>query len=154
MTRLNLAILSLVLSTGALAQERPLAWNKTRIVPPIEYDYPFPGDLRIARVDSEAAVRIACAGADFKSGYAMACNYRWGWHRCDVFIAADEVLATVGLTYEVALRHEIGHCNGWPGDHHGARYLEPNGELPAQVMPLRQNQFPAWLDERFFFPAR
>jgi len=143
MTRTSLTILTVLLSTGALAQAPPpVAWDKTKIVPPLEYDYPFPGELKIARLASEAEVRVACYGADFSSGHALACNVRWGKHRCDVYIAADKVLATVGLSYEVTLRHEQGHCNGWPGHHHGARYAT---DPPAQ-MPPRWSQEP-----RFYF---
>jgi len=46
--------------------------------------------------------------------------------------AADNVLAEVGLTSDIALRHELGHCNGWIG-HDGARYLDA---VPAPQMTL------------------
>jgi hypothetical protein len=39
-----------------------------------------------------------------------------------IYIAVNELLNTGhGWTYEVIHRHEIGHCNGWPGSHAGAR---------------------------------
>jgi hypothetical protein len=44
---------------------------------------------------------------------------------CHVFIASDEILKAVGWTYETVRRHEIGHCNGWPADHRGARAAPP-----------------------------
>jgi hypothetical protein len=48
---------------------------------------------------------------------------------CHVYIAEDEILKAAGLTYEIAYRHEIGHCNGWPADHPGAR---PAGAKPGK----------------------
>jgi hypothetical protein len=39
--------------------------------------------------------------------------------RCDVYVAPDYVLQRSGTNYEDVLRHEIGHCNGWAGNHAG-----------------------------------
>jgi hypothetical protein len=36
-------------------------------------------------------------------------------------LAIETQLAFDGLSYEIVLRHEVGHCNGWPGDHPGMR---------------------------------
>jgi hypothetical protein len=39
-----------------------------------------------------------------------------------VVILNDELLKEVSpWSYDVILAHEIGHCNGWPGSHVGAR---------------------------------
>jgi len=99
-------------------------WNKTKILPPEEFDHPYPGELRITRVESEDHMRALCKGVIFMTNRAVGCNVRFGDQVCIVFIGTDDLLATVGLDYETTLRHEIGHCNGWPGDHPGARYLE------------------------------
>ena len=35
----------------------------------------------------------------------------------------DEVLRKWGWNSGLILRHEIGHCNGWAGDHPGIRAI-------------------------------
>jgi hypothetical protein len=43
---------------------------------------------------------------------------------CLVVIGDEDILLTLGVfDAKVVLRHEIGHCNGWPGDHPRARPL-------------------------------
>jgi len=41
--------------------------------------------------------------------------------RSVVHIGERRLLALQSSSFENILRHEIGHCNGWPGDHRGAR---------------------------------
>src|SRR5262249_6210787 len=93
----------------------------------------------------EEEMYVACRNAVFKYGRAMGCNLRWGMIRCEIYIVADEVLATVGLDYETTLRHELGHCNGWGGDHAGARYRDGTRlrmeKIPLYVVPLRPEDF-------------
>jgi hypothetical protein len=48
---------------------------------------------------------------------------------CRIIIANDDLLhdrvKALGFwDFEIILRHEIGHCNGWDGDHKGARHAE------------------------------
>ena len=121
-----------------------LNWSLVPILPPVEYDHPYSGQLTITRLKTEDEVRERCIGATFNFGRAVGCNLRYVNWRCDIFIASDEVLATVGLDYETTLRHEIGHCNGWPGDHRGARYL--NEPYPGAPPPTGRTppflQFP------------
>ena len=41
---------------------------------------------------------------------------------CKIYIVADEIILELwGHRYEDVLRHEIGHCNGWPQDQKAAR---------------------------------
>jgi hypothetical protein len=47
----------------------------------------------------------------------------YGGALCWIFLAPDEDIGAHGLTTELVLRHEIGHCNGWRHDHPGARAL-------------------------------
>jgi hypothetical protein len=124
MTKSSVALLATVFAiTAAHAQVWP-NWSKQKILPPVEYDHPYPGKLTIYRVKTQDEVRFFCM--PFRSGPAYACNLRWEDIACTIYIAADEVLAEVGLTYEITLRHEIGHCNGWKTpDHADARYIEP-----------------------------
>jgi hypothetical protein len=133
MTKISLAILLVCVATCAHAQT---PWDKTRILPPPQYDKPYPGELKIYRVATEDDVRHLCLGD--RPGRALACNLRWGEAKCLVFIVPDEMLATVGLSYAVTLRHEIGHCNGWPGYHPDARYVVDPFAQPVGV-PFLQN---------------
>jgi hypothetical protein len=58
---------------------------------------------------------------------------------CLVVIATDEILKLYGFTYEIVRRHELGHCNGWPGSHVGARIpgypqaMHYEGDEPANL---------------------
>jgi hypothetical protein len=38
----------------------------------------------------------------------------------------DELIKAAEWTAEIVRRHEIGHCNGFPSDHRGARPLTPS----------------------------
>ena len=40
---------------------------------------------------------------------------------CTIHIVDDKVIRAAGYEPDVIRRHEIGHCNGWPADHRGAR---------------------------------
>ena len=134
MTRLNLAILALTLSSAACAQADD--WSKLPFLPPLEYDHPYAGEIIINRVGPEVGVALSCPTAGFPAGRAIACNQRrlGPKERCEIFIASDSIIASVGLTYEIVLRHEIGHCNGWSGDHQGARYIT-EADIPA-IRPI------------------
>jgi hypothetical protein len=39
-------------------------------------------------------------------------------------MAPDDVITKAGFPPELIKRHEIAHCNGWPGDHRDARVFE------------------------------
>jgi len=158
MTRITLSVLTLLLSTGCAAAQNWGAngsnWGASRILPPVEYEHKYPGELTISRLKTEEEMATACRQAVFRYGRAMGCNLRWGWQRCEIYIVADEILATVGLDYETALRHELGHCNGWGGDHAGARYKDGTRlkvEMPTATEPvLRPDDFAAQFLGRFF----
>src|SRR5262245_22195841 len=94
-------------------------WTTT--MPPAEYDVPYTGELTIWRVQSQQGIRQHCWRATFTE-HAIACTvhsrpYPSAW--CDVYVLEDAILKKVGLTLAAVLRHELAHCNGWPGDHSG-----------------------------------
>jgi hypothetical protein len=79
-------------------------------IPPVEFDGTYRGKLTISKMDDFSVIQYIC-----KSPNAVACAVHTAsnclillgpgtWNRADV------------------LRHEMGHCWGWPGDHPGARY--------------------------------
>ena len=43
---------------------------------------------------------------------------------CVVVLAPEEDMKRVGVWMDIIRRHEIAHCNGWPGDHRGALPIE------------------------------
>ena len=50
------------------------------------------------------------------------CSYRMPsikW--CAIVKLSDDKVRAEGFDPDVFMRHEIGHCNGWPGTHKGAR---------------------------------
>lgn len=89
------------------------------ILPPKEYDHPYTGRLEVVEAHSQDHVRELCAGTKFgvKIG-ALACSLRWA-DRCQIVVAPDAIKAK-GFALHAVMRHEIAHCNGWPGDHKGA----------------------------------
>jgi hypothetical protein len=38
----------------------------------------------------------------------------------EIIILDDASLARLGWNSDIIIRHELGHCNGWPADHPGA----------------------------------
>ena len=99
-----------------------------QIAPPLKYDRPYTGDLIYVRLGTEADVRAICPKSNLP--YKLGCAFMSGgktkdgaYNRCQVFIVIDEVISRAGFTPDNIYRHEIGHCNGWPGSHEGARLL-------------------------------
>jgi hypothetical protein len=90
------------------------------ILPPVEFDKPYDGDLVLIQVDTEQDVAELCR----LKGPRLGCAYRIGYSRCAVTIASDAAIRARGWTRELVMRHELGHCNGWPGDHPGMRSSE------------------------------
>jgi hypothetical protein len=96
---------------------------KREMFPPAKYDHPYTGKLTIERVTDPAAVRAHCPNTKKPLGCAHhARDLSW----CRVYVVSDEYInqqysaetrKLFGYTYENFLRHELGHCNGWPSDH-------------------------------------
>jgi len=42
---------------------------------------------------------------------------------CLIIMVNDEIMRRRGWNTGLLLRHEIGHCNGWPGTHPDQQYL-------------------------------
>jgi hypothetical protein len=49
--------------------------------------------------------------------------------KCTVWIMTDEELRKAGWDYNIVLRHEIGHCNGWRHDEDG-KTIETDPQKP------------------------
>src|SRR5579872_3649928 len=82
----------------------------TTTLPPPKYDHPYNGSLVVHTLsESEAVARcgeIACATPP------------WHGHPCVITLPRNHPALAL------LRRHEIAHCNGWGGDHAGARTVE------------------------------
>jgi hypothetical protein len=91
------------------------------ILPPPEYDKPFTGKLTEIRVPPET-MRAICPKTIFP--LTLACAYPTrDQSECLIIMLSDELIKAAGWTPEIVRRHEVGHCNGFPADHRGARPL-------------------------------
>lgn len=97
-----------------------------RLVPPEEYDHPYSGlgELRIMEVESQDEVRRLCPWTVFPKAGAYGCTSVIPGLGCRVVLAPEADMKRVGVWRALILRHEIAHCNGWPGDHRGALPIE------------------------------
>ena len=90
------------------------------IVPPPEYDRAYKGHLIISRIDSTPEVGRLCGQTD----PMISCSQPRD-NECDIIMATDDVIRTLGYSVDIVLRHEIAHCNGWPKDHPGGLPYSP-----------------------------
>jgi hypothetical protein len=119
--------------TAYKAGELPLAftpadmWAYTVLqdhpLPPLEYDHAHQGPVVVFQATDQADMKIKCNRPDILAyvpvfGCSWAANAQ---HPCLIVVADDATITRWGWTRNIVLRHEIGHCNGWPQDHAGAR---------------------------------
>jgi len=115
------------------------------IFPPPEYDHPFTGKLEVHYLN-DGALEIKAHCPANKYGQRLGCATIIRPEYCQIYIGPIDELETYGLTDITVLRHEIGHCNGWPGDHPNIRALKP-GEARAK-WEARQAQWKAFVEAR------
>src|SRR5262245_3345346 len=105
------------------------------ILPPIEIDYPFAGELTIKHFHP-ADQQKHCPNTPTT---AIGCTFPYSAEYCTIYVPydAEERLARVGHVFSDYMRHEIGHCNaaahGWADrwtDHKGMR---PAGSPPGKA---------------------
>jgi hypothetical protein len=128
-----------LIATSAHAQT--IVPPRVGILPPIEFDYPFEGSQLIIQRGNKEKMESDCPK---QTPMTMACAFRKTGvpdgqpsDYCRIVIANDELLheriRTRGFwTYDIILRHEMGHCNGWGPGHFGARPADaPAGQSPT-----------------------
>lgn len=136
------ALLAAAIASPALAAE-PLY-----LLPPVEYDKPWPGELKVYEFPSYETVNEVC---DLPSP-ALGCAKRVN-DLCIVVVPSNDYLkgrtfkvfipaknnAKHRLTTAMLIRHEIGHCHGWPGNHAQARAWPRNkkGEFVGANDPAK-----------------
>jgi hypothetical protein len=87
-------------------------------LPPPEFDRPYTGKLTVLKEDNFVFIRHVCADVP----NAVACSFRTYDSISGETLSCLIMLGPGTWEDERALRHETAHCNGWPGDHPGARY--------------------------------
>jgi hypothetical protein len=135
MTAIAIILSTILVTTSAYAQQVPMKPDiRFTILPPLEYDYPYPGTLTIERGTKEYVVEqcrgispTACTKRSYNAGGTVALQ------QCRIIIANDDILMLAQpWSYYTLLRHEIGHCNGWGPNHEGSR---PFDAAPAAAAP-------------------
>jgi hypothetical protein len=81
--------------------------------PPAQYDHPYHGQVIEQRLSLSQIIQLC-------HGPAGSC----AWVNkgvCHIALPADE---KDGRLLALTRRHEIGHCNGWPGYHPNGHWVE------------------------------
>jgi hypothetical protein len=120
---------NIVAAIGLLALTYPA--RAQNVIPPVEYDHPYTGKLTIFRSSSQAEIKAKCPPSSFP--YHLGCGGPKAGGECHILMADDETIRKHGWTPEIVLRHEIGHCNGWPANHKGARRPMPTASSRART---------------------
>jgi hypothetical protein len=87
------------------------------MLPPLEYDHEYKGKLTVLKEDNYVFIRHVCADTP----NPIACSFRTFDSVTGVTLSCLIMLGPDVWNDERAMRHEMAHCNGWPGDHPGAR---------------------------------
>jgi hypothetical protein len=77
--------------------------------PPIEFDGPYKGRLTVTNLEDYGIIRYIC-----KNPTAVACAIHTPGN-CLILLGPGT------WSNKDVMRHELGHCSGWPADHPGAR---------------------------------
>ena len=90
---------------------------KFKELPPLEYDHPTEDPVEIVDMESETELRGVCNYTN--SGLTLVGCAAVLPGLCRIYLGPRPAWA--GLTRNIVIRHETGHCNHWPADHPGAR---------------------------------
>jgi hypothetical protein len=86
-------------------------------LPPVEFDHPTEDPVEIVDVATEAELRNICGYTNSNLTIVGCAAALPGL--CRIYLGPRP--AWTGLTRNIVIRHETGHCNHWPGDHPGMR---------------------------------
>jgi hypothetical protein len=131
-------VLSVLSAPGAYAT------GKGDTLPPAEFDKPFTDELHIVRVPNMKEMGATC-----KETSKFACATRpKNVTYCVMFLLPEKQIKARGQNaLAFILRHELGHCNGWPGDHPNGRNVTKeyqNGHIAMPVMPPIIKELPVY----------
>src|SRR5262249_3356303 len=85
-------------------------------LPPVEYDHMPDKIVTITDISTEAELRTRCGWTD-TGKTIVGCAAATDPHLCHIYLGPRP--SWTGLTRNIVLRHEMGHCSGWPADHPG-----------------------------------
>jgi hypothetical protein len=115
-------MLAVLWAVTALAQTEAQFARARLTLPPPEYDHPYSGKLEIHFLPEKEFV-TACPSPP--GLFRTACTQRYA-DRCIIRLRPDvDIDKYPFLADVIVVRHEIGHCNGWPPNHPGIRAAEP-----------------------------
>lgn len=88
-------------------------WN-----PPARWDHPYTGRMHLMAID-QRHVPAACAALLADMPWITIGAHQLGCARASPGLCTVITIAAPhrGVTPGAVLRHETGHCNGWPHDH-------------------------------------
>lgn len=97
--------------------------------PPAQYDHAYTGKLAVYDVTPEQF--------SFHCKYtAEACAFSFNnYSECHIYIKQGTRYSRASL-----MRHELGHCNGWPGSH---PYYAPERSVTARYSQSRIYEYTA-----------
>ena len=106
----------LLLSTQSVPLD--VKWEQG-VLPPKEFDHEYDGELKIQHMIAEDIDEL-CRGAVRDGQRALACTRAFYGNpkSCTIYMMTEDDLARLGWNYNIVLRHELGHCNGW---HHAIK---------------------------------
>jgi len=82
-------------------------------LPPPEYDREYKGELKVVR-GTQQELRAYCPGWFYPNYNAIGCTkLALGGQVCTIYILNDQGLQAIGWDFEIVVRHERAHCNGW-----------------------------------------
>jgi hypothetical protein len=87
------------------------------VLPPSEFDREYDGELEIIHKIPEDIYRT-CQSAVRNGHRALACSraFLGNPKACTIYMMTENELARLGWDYNIVLRHELGHCQGWKHD--------------------------------------
>src|SRR5262249_10996800 len=89
-------------------------------LPPVEFDRPVGLWVEIMDIPTEAGLREVCGYPPYDGKILVGCAELRPGDLCHIFVGPPQYERT-GVTRNIVIRHEMGHCNGWGKDHAGMR---------------------------------
>jgi hypothetical protein len=108
----------------APVQQGPDAITIPTLEPPPQYDFPFKGKLYLSAENDLEAMALVCGIPRSRRpvhGCAQIQGWLFGpsgmgapkWGECIIFIAKRKLVEDFFGDYDMVIRHERAHCNGW-----------------------------------------
>ena len=113
--RTVLVALVLFACSSAFAGVNDPTWN-----PPRRFDHAFAGKLTIKRLPQQEVERT-CRALFVK--HKIPVKSLTNWRGCSLLVSKRScIIVVVNNTFmratpKAVIRHETGHCNGWPANH-------------------------------------